>query len=318
LLLFEDLAMILTSNTRLTDWIAEWLGRRLARYLAQPVKDFVPLATANPGAFLRALRPGDIVLVEGNTRVSTAIKYLTQSTWSHSSLYVGPISGRSEPSGEPHVLVEADVEHGVLSAPASKYSSAHTRICRPVGLSADEIRVVTNFAVDRIGLAYDLRNTFDLLRYLLPTPPVPSRFRRRMIALGAGSPTRAICSTLIAQAFQTIDYPILPPVEDIASGQVDMASAGLEGAHELAHIRHYSLFAPRDFDISPYFMVVKPTVDACFNPHSVKWGSEKARIEGEQSALLQGHARYLRGMSTPTASGALSDRHVDRRLRLGS
>jgi hypothetical protein len=117
------------------------------------------------------LRPGDIVLIEGNTRVSKAIKYLTQSTWSHSSLYVGPISGRSEPSGEPHVLVEADVEHGVLAAPASKYSSAHTRICRPVGLSAYEIRVVTDFAVDRIGLAYDLRNTFDLLRYLLPTPP---------------------------------------------------------------------------------------------------------------------------------------------------
>jgi hypothetical protein len=193
------LATILTSNTRLTDRIAEWLGRRLAHYLARPVKDFVPLATADPEAFLRALRPGDIVLVEGNTRVSTAIKYLTQSTWSHSSLYVGPISGRSEPSGEPHVLVEADVEHGVLSAPASKYSRAHTRFCRPVGLSAGEIRVVTDFAVDRIGLAYDLRNTFDLLRYLLPNPPVPSRFRRRMIAFGAGSPTRAICSTLIAR-----------------------------------------------------------------------------------------------------------------------
>ena len=134
------------------------------------------MATADPEAFLRALRPGDIVLVEGNTRISTAIKYLTQSTWSHSSLCVGPISGRSEPSGEPHVLVEADVEHGVLSAPASKYSRAHTRICRPVGLSAEEIRVVTDFAVERIGLAYDLRNTFDLLRYLLPNPPVPSRF----------------------------------------------------------------------------------------------------------------------------------------------
>ena len=76
------------------------------------------------------MRPGDIVLIEGNTRVSKAIKYLTQSTWSRSSLYVGPISGRSEPSEEPHVLVEADVEHGVLAAPASKYSSAHTRICR--------------------------------------------------------------------------------------------------------------------------------------------------------------------------------------------
>ena len=279
--------MILTSNTRLTDRIAEWLGRRLARYLAQPVKDFVPLATANPGAFLRALQPGDIVLVEGNTRVSTAIKYLTQSTWSHSALYVGPISGRSEPSGEPHVLVEADVERGVLSAPASKYSRAHTRICRPVGLSADEIRVVTDFAVDRIGLAYDLRNTFDLLRYLLPTPPVPSRLRRRMIALGAGSPTRAICSTLIAQAFQAINYPILPPIEDIAAGQTGMASLGLEGVHEFAHIRHYSLFAPRDFDISPYFIVVKPTIEACFNYHSVKRGPEKGRIEGEQSELHQ-------------------------------
>ena len=205
------LVMILTLNTRLTDRIADWLGRRLARYLAQPVKDFVPLATADPKAFLRVLRPGDIVLVEGNTRVSTAIKYLTQSTWSHSSLYVGPISGRGEPSGEPHVLVEADVEHGVLSAPASKYSRVHTRICRPIGLSADDVRAITDFAVDRIGMAYDLRNTFDLLRYLLPTPPVPSRFRRRMIALGAGSPTRAICSTLIAQAFQTINYPICRP-----------------------------------------------------------------------------------------------------------
>ena len=39
--------MILTSNTRLTDRIAEWLGRRLARYLAEPVKDFVALATAD-------------------------------------------------------------------------------------------------------------------------------------------------------------------------------------------------------------------------------------------------------------------------------
>ncbi len=279
--------MTLTSSTRFTDRVAEWLGRRLARYLAQPVKGFVPLATADPGAFLRALRPGDIVLVDGNTRVSTAIKYLTQSTWSHSSLYVGPISGRSEPSGEPHVLVEADVEHGVLSAPASKYSRAHTRICRPVGLSAEEIRVVTDFAVDRIGLAYDLRNTFDLLRYLLPTPPVPCRFRRRMIAFGTSSPTRAICSTLIAQAFQTIDYPILPPIEDFAPGQVDMASADLEGVHELAHIRHHSLFVPRDFDISPYFMVVKPTIEACFNHHSVKWGSEKGRIEREQRELRQ-------------------------------
>jgi hypothetical protein len=246
------------------DRIAEWLGRCLARYLTQPVKGFVPLTTADPEAFLRALRPADVVLVEGDTRVATAIKYLTQSTWSHSLLYVGPIRGRSEPSGEPHVLVEADVEHGVLSSPASKYANAHTRICRPVGLSADDIRTVIDFAVDRIGLAYDLKNIVDLMRYLLPTPPVPTRLRRRMIALGAGSPTRAICSTLIAQAFQAINYPILPSIErgEIANTPTRLAAAGAQRAPEVAHIRHYSLFAPRDFDISPVFAVVKPSIEA--------------------------------------------------------
>jgi hypothetical protein len=119
LLLFEDFGDDIN-----LEYASHRSDRRVARplacaLLAQPVKDFVPLATADPGAFLRALQPGDIVLVEGNTRVSTAIKYLRQSTWSHSLLCVGPISGRSEPSGEPHVLVEADVEHGVLSAPIS-------------------------------------------------------------------------------------------------------------------------------------------------------------------------------------------------------
>ena len=33
-----------------------------------------------------------------------------------------------------------------------------------------------------------------------------------MIALGSGDPTRAICSGLVAQSFQCIDYPVLPDV----------------------------------------------------------------------------------------------------------
>jgi hypothetical protein len=77
----------------------------------------------------------------------------------------------------------------------SKYASAHTRICRPVWLSADDVWVAIDFVVDRIGLTYDLENIIDLLRYLLPTPPVPTLLRR-MIALGAGPAYRAICSTL--------------------------------------------------------------------------------------------------------------------------
>jgi hypothetical protein len=227
------------------------IGRRLARYLTAPIPDFQPSSTTEFDQLSGALRAGDVLLVEGNTRVSTAIKYLTMSTWSHSALFVGPIEGQAEPDGEPHVLVEALVDKGVICAPLSKYREAHTRICRPVGLNEDDRRRVVAFAMARIGHRYDVKNIIDLLRYLLPTPPVPSRLRRRMIALGSGDPTRAVCSTLIAQAFQSVRYPILPRVErtDEPNSAVTTESA----RREILHIRHHSLFAPRDFDISPYF-----------------------------------------------------------------
>ncbi len=63
------------------------LGR--ARYLDQPLRPYEPFAVCDPTKLAAVLRPGDVLLVEGDTRVSTAIKYLTQSTWSHAALYVG-------------------------------------------------------------------------------------------------------------------------------------------------------------------------------------------------------------------------------------
>ena len=73
-------------------------------------------------------------------------------------------------------------------------------------------RFLTAIHEDMLAAPYDLRNILDLLRYFFPTPPVPVRWRRRMIAFGSGDPTRAICSSLIAQAFQGIQYPILPKI----------------------------------------------------------------------------------------------------------
>ena len=72
-------------------------------------------------------------------------------------------------------------------------------------------RAGLRYAVERIGFDYDLKNIIDLMRYLFPLP-VPQRWRRRMIALGSGDPTRMICSALIAQAFERSRYPILPKV----------------------------------------------------------------------------------------------------------
>ena len=122
-------------------------------------------------------------------------------------------------------------------------SAIHTRICRPIGLTPDDCARVCTYAAERIGFDYDVKNIIDLLRYLFPMP-VPQRWRRRMMALGSGHPTRIICSALIAQAFEHVRYPILPKVTRAES----------EAARrEILEIRHSSLYAPRDFDISPYF-----------------------------------------------------------------
>jgi len=268
----------------------QWIGRKIAEYLTLPVKGYAPLSTTRSGLLAAALKPGDILLVEGNSRVSSAIKYLTQSTWSHAALYVGPVGERRELDGEAHVLVEADMVDGVISAPLSKYTAFHTRICRPIGLAAPETEAVARYAVDRIGNAYDLRNVLDLARYFLPTPPIPARFRRRMIALGAGSPTRAICSTLIAQAYQSIHYPILPDSDTPIAGDTDLDLSELAEARrqEALHIRHYSLFSTRDFDISPYFAVVKPTLEEGFDYRKVAWaargGEERRKAPRDDSA----------------------------------
>jgi hypothetical protein len=202
-----------------------------------------------------------VLLVEGNNHISGVIKYLTQSTWSHAALYVGPVNGRSSHEGEPHSLIEAELGIGVDSAPLSKYSRFHTRVCRPIGLTAADCEQVCAYAVERIGLEYDLKNITDLLRYLMPLP-VPQRWRRRALALGSSDPTRIICSALIAQAFESVRYPILPKVTRMESRVA---------RRDMLEIRHSSLYAPRDFDISPYFAVVKPTIENGFDYKRLHW-----------------------------------------------
>ncbi|MCB1908325.1 MAG: lipo-like protein [Rhodocyclaceae bacterium] len=232
-----------------------WLGGCIGRYLTHPVETDHLTPPTDPQRLLAALEPGDVLLVEGNSRVSGIIKYLTQSTWSHAALFVGDRvvggDGRRQPA-----FVEADIVDGVRVVGLEAFAGLPTRICRPAGITPQDRQRVLDYAIARIGHRYDLRNVVDLARYLLPTPPVPQRFRRRMLSLGSGDPTRAICSTLIAQAFQSVRYPILPRTVRIASDDPGCP----ECVEEQLELRHFSLFAPRDFDVSPYFQVVKPGI----------------------------------------------------------
>jgi len=258
----------MAATTRFLDWV----GSVVAHHLAKPSSGYEPYAAARPELLAMTIRPADVLLVEGQrSKINSAIRYLTQSMWSHSALYVGLGAGLGERDGEPLVLVEAELGKGVIASPLSKYATYNTRICRPVGLTAEDRKAVVHYAVERIGYDYDLKNILDLMRFFLPRPPVPERWRRRMIALGSGEPTRAICSTLIAQAFHTVDYPILPEVTRVDD----------ESRREILHIRHHSLYAPRDFDISPFFAIVKPTIETGFDYKRMAWARDESSARGE-------------------------------------
>ena len=89
------------------------IGNQLAAFLSKTLSGYRRLDTVPVDAVAEILRPGDVVLVEGGTRISVAIKYLTQSSWSHACLFVGA-SGSS--SLEP-CLLEADLQEGVRLIP---------------------------------------------------------------------------------------------------------------------------------------------------------------------------------------------------------
>src|SRR5450759_2994752 len=75
------------------------VGKLIAGYLQKEVPGYEPFTPSDPDHLRGIIEPGDVMLVEGNNRVSGIIKYLTQSTWSHAALYVGEIDGASEPNG---------------------------------------------------------------------------------------------------------------------------------------------------------------------------------------------------------------------------
>ena len=139
--------------------VLDTVGQLIASYLQKEVPGYEPFTPSDPEHLRGIIEQGDVLLVEGNNRVSGIIKYLTQSTWSHAALYVGPIDGAAEPNGERHVLIEANIDEGVTSAPLSKYFPYHTRLCRPVGLSFEDRTTVCRYAITGSALAMTPRTS---------------------------------------------------------------------------------------------------------------------------------------------------------------
>jgi Permuted papain-like amidase enzyme, YaeF/YiiX, C92 family len=276
--------------------------------LTKPVAGYTVAIPNDIAQLRRNVRKCDVILVEGNERISACIKYLTQSSWSHSGLYVGDEALRRDPElrrelmekfGEEAnwLVLEALIQGGVVLTPLSKYCDFNIRICRPYKLTAADERAIIDYALSHVGYRYDFRNIFDLLRYFLPVSMVPARWRRRALHFGSGDPTRVICSSLIAECFHRVRYPIVPRYEPFPPGfEPVQRVAGLVGrfrrrpraAPGLLRMVSPTLITPRDFDLSPYFEVVKFSVveGTRFDYHSLLWFDEPADRGGslEKSA----------------------------------
>lgn len=265
------------------------LTKPLGRYQRRAGNDLINLR--------RFIKKGDVILVEGDQRVSEVIKYLTQSSWSHSAIYVGDELWQRNPAMRPalaerfgadaqHLMVEALVEEGVVASPLAKYIDFNIRVCRPYNLRREDLRVVLDDIMGQIGYRYDVKNLIDLARYFLPLSLVPRRFRRTALEFGSGLPTQVICSSMIAHAFAKVRYPILPEVTEHAApstrGMLDWLARRPLPPSALFRSGPITLTTPRDFDISPYFEVVKFNIleEMQFDYRKIHWVEESCASGG--------------------------------------
>lgn len=204
-----------------------------------------------------ALKPADIILVEGRSRVADVIKIITQSAWTHSAIYIGCLEDIVDPEVKYWVsnqykgdhktplVVEALLGVGTIVTPIGHYKKDHLRICRADGLSKADAHRVIRYVCRAIGSDYDVRHLLDLARFFFPWYILPRRWRSTLFQHNAGRATKTVCSCLMAEAFNSIDYPILPFIDRSDDGAIRF------------YKRNPRLFTPSDFDYSPYFNIIK-------------------------------------------------------------
>jgi len=257
---------------------------RLICYLTCDIEkaSYVPLSDFEQ--VRRKIQPADVLLIEGRSRISRVISTITKSAWTHAAVYLGCLKDikndklRVDIQKHYHgavdipLVIESRLESGVVILPLNQYHNEHVRICRPKGLSEKNIQQVLDYAVERVGLAYDHQQIFDLARFLLPWFLLPRRWRSSLFSYKTGANTKISCSLLIAEAFMSIRYPILPLVRQCAGGGYEFIR------------RNVRLFTPGDFDYSPYFDVIKcPVVDfSDAAPHTtIPWNDDWVSHDNE-------------------------------------
>lgn len=236
----------------ISEWIIEKVGLWLLKE-APPKRGYL----CDFDHICKELKRGDVLLIEGRSRASSIIKQVTQSPWSHATLYIGRIDDIKDPTykriverqskytPETQLLIESEIGLGTIIAAVDKYRYDHIRILRPHGIIPESIPKVIQYAISRIGRSYDIRHILDLLRFMFPWGLFPRHWRSSLFQHNALQPTRDICSTMIANAFHSVNFPIVPMIRRNDAKEIELIE------------RNPNLFTPSDFDYSPFFDVIK-------------------------------------------------------------
>ncbi len=235
---------------------AEWLIEKTSKWLLKedpPTRGYL----CDFSRICQEIQPADVLLIEGRSRVAKIIKQVTISPWSHAVLYIGRLEDISNPhlqkiakqhcecNPSSQLIVESEVGLGTAISLISKYKDDHVRILRPQGLTKTDGQKVIEFAIHSLGKKYSLRHLVDLARFLFPWGLFPRRWRSSLFQHNALQPTEDTCSSMIADAFQSIPYPVLPLIQEDTKKDLELIR------------RNPRLFTPSDFDYSPYFDVIK-------------------------------------------------------------
>ena len=245
--------------------ILSHLRQVLLKRLERPHTGYRQRVYNNADKLYSAISPGDVVLVEGRSEMSRIIKLFSGSYWSHAALYVGnALAEHGHPhsqhyaekygAGANHMLVEAYSGRGVITVPLSTYLDDNIRICRPYGISEIDLNTVLKNVIDRLGQHYDDQNIIDIALIgiqsifgIRNTPTIKA-------CLGNCNDYQVICSGMIAQAFQSVGYPIVPNLEPRTKANFAQINNPYGGG---LIMRHYTQILPKDFDLSPNFEIIK-------------------------------------------------------------
>ncbi|WP_115707551.1 YiiX/YebB-like N1pC/P60 family cysteine hydrolase [Legionella sainthelensi] len=210
----------------------------------------------NFGQMTQEIKPGDVLLVESHTRIGNIIRLISESTWTHAALYIGRIDDITAPDlhelvqkhaknlSSDQLIIESILGEGTRVSCVDEYKNEHIRILRPSLLLPEDREQVIASAIHKIGKNYSLRHLFDLARFIFPWSIFPRRWRSSLFQHNMLQPTEDICSSMIADVFQSVNYPILPLITKDKTG------------YALIH-RNPRLYTPSDFDLSPFFDVIK-------------------------------------------------------------